>query len=276
MKLRTFLILAFLLLGIFLLPETPVDPWKILNLKKLAVLLFALAFIQTFGNLAVHFFGNKAGAILTGFLGGLISSTATTVGLARRSRTEAGEGVTSKLTFLSATLAMLLEGMSIFLLGTSDRHLSLLAIFLGPIFCITLLLIRFSGQKGLAPVWIEVSQLKIAPILQLTAFIFIFLGISKILENWTGRDGIFALTLVMSLFEVHGSLIGNLQLHDAGAFDVSFLGALLSVSLAAACLSKLGLVFILGSSGLRRFVLKSTALLMLSLGGSFWIFRTLV
>lgn len=271
---KAFLILALLFLIGWFLPDTPLDPWQILNLKKIVNLIFALTFIQAFGNVMMQFVGARAGAILSGFLGGLVSSTATTAAVARKSRVSASEGLsTEMLTFLSATLAMLLEGMSIVLLGSKSIHPSLLLIFCGPILAVLPLLLLFSRKGVTGKVEIEASDLKISLVLKLTAFILCILSLSKLLEIWIGHNGIFALTFVVSLFETHGSMIANLQLHDAGVFDLPFLGLLLSLSMAAACISKVFLAFIFGSPLLARSVLKCSALMLLFLSLSLLVFR---
>ena len=222
----------------------------------------------------MHFLGTRAGAILSGFLGGLISSTATTAALARKSRISASEGLsTEMLTFLSATLAMLTEGVFIVLLGAKDIHLSLLLVFCGPMLAVLLMLLWFSKEGRAEKVEMETSDLKFSPILKLTVFILCILSFSKILEVWVGHNGIFALTLVVSFFETHGSMIANLQLHDAGVFDVQFLGLLLTLSIAAACVSKIFLIFVFGSQQLARTVLKCSFPILLGLSLAYAFFR---
>jgi hypothetical protein len=73
------------------------------------------------------------------------------------------------------------------------------------------------------------------------------------------------LTFLVSLFEIHGSVIANIQMRDAGAFSVQFLGGLLAISVVASYLSKLFLIQTIGSTALRNKVLKYTAYLFLSL-----------
>ena len=118
------LIISVSFLIAWLLPTGPVDPWNILSLKKAAYMVFALAFIQALGAATIQVLGNRKGAILTGFFGGLISSTATTVSLARKSAVAKREGIGKEtLTYLSATLAMLIEGIVLLFAGTTGIHL---------------------------------------------------------------------------------------------------------------------------------------------------------
>src|SRR5512134_1695299 len=84
------IILSATFLIAWLLPDGPIDPWGLVSLKTAAYLVFALSFIQVFGAVMIQLLGGRRGSIMTGFFGGLISSTATTVSLARKS--VAGDG----------------------------------------------------------------------------------------------------------------------------------------------------------------------------------------
>lgn len=261
----------------WLLPSGPVDPWGLLSLKKAAYMVFALAFIQAFGAAMIQLLGNRKGAILTGFFGGLISSTATTVSLARKSKLAIQENIGKEtLTFLSATMAMLIEGIVLLLLGSTEIHLSLLLIFLGPILMTAFTIVLTSRKLRHRRLKLEPVKLDIVPLLKLAAFIIGILSLSKLLQNVFGQSGLLILTFLVSLFEIHGSVIANIQLHDAGAFSVQFLGGLLTISVAASYLSKLFLIQTIGSSALRSKVFKYTAFLFLSLIASWVTFLFLV
>lgn len=182
----------------WLLPSGPLDPWDILSLKKAAYMVFALAFIQAFGSAMIQLLGNRKGAILTGFFGGLISSTATTVSLARKSKVAIRENVGKEtLTFLKATIAMLIEGIVLLLLGTTEIHLSLLLIFLGPILMTALIIVLLSRKLHHRRLKIERVKLDILPILKLAAYIVAILSLSKLLQNVFGQSGLLILTFLV-------------------------------------------------------------------------------
>jgi uncharacterized membrane protein (DUF4010 family) len=267
------LTLITLLTLVLVLPSTPIDPWNLLNLKKIATMIFALAVIQILGSTLSRYVGSKAGAILTGFLGGLVSSTATTATLARQSKISSQhKNYFETITFLSATGAMLVEAISLLLVGTDKIHPPLFIIFLGPIFVTVVMIFLQSRKLANRNLEIEDSSFKIIPILKLSAFIIAILALSKILQNSFGQKGLSVLTFLVSLFEIHGSVIANIQLQDSGAFGVPALGNLLAISIVASYLSKMFLIFTLGSSDLWRRTLKCTIILFLSLGMSWTLF----
>jgi len=265
------LLVMFLL--VWFLPAAPMDPWNLLSPRKVATMIFALAIIQVMGSVTAQVLGVRAGAMVTGFLGGLISSTATTATLAKRSKTAAPQEVSTEvLTFLSATAAMLFEGIALLLTGTTGFHFTLILIFLGPILMTALMIYRHSRNLENQGAKLQTSEFQVLPLLKLAAFIIAILVLSKVLQNVLGQKGLMILTFLVSLFEIHGSVIANIQLHDSGVIDVALLGGLLTLSIVASYLSKLFMIYTLGSSALRVQVTQSTGFLFFSLLVSWLIF----
>ncbi len=266
------LTLSALSLLTWLAPIAPLDPWNLLSPKKISKMILALAMIQAFGSVVAQRLGTRTGAILTGFFGGLISSTATTASLARRSNVS-GKGRSSgeALTFLASTGAMLFEGLALVITGTSEVHLSNLLIFIGPILAtVAMIFVEYRKLKERSEMAHSMNFL-ILPILKLSVFIVAILSISKIFQNLFGQNGLLVITSLVSLFEIHGSVIANVQLHELEYVSDSLLSTLLAISVVASYLSKLFLIWTLGSTLLRAQVIKSTLFLFFSLAASWTI-----
>ncbi len=69
-----------------LLPRRTVDPWAALNPYTLWLLVILISGLSLVGYAATRWLGAARGLLLTGLAGGLVSSTAVTLALARRSR----------------------------------------------------------------------------------------------------------------------------------------------------------------------------------------------
>ena len=78
------LAMAFLLLP--LLPSKPVDPWGLLNPREIWILATMIAGVSFLGYVAVRSLGPRWGILITAAAGGMASSTATTLSLARLTR----------------------------------------------------------------------------------------------------------------------------------------------------------------------------------------------
>lgn len=78
------LIATFIILP--LLPQKAIDPWGALNPYKLWLLVILISSMSLVGYVATRWLGSERGIVLTGVTGGLVSSTAVTLALARQSR----------------------------------------------------------------------------------------------------------------------------------------------------------------------------------------------
>ena len=260
------LVVAMLGLLVWLSPSSPIDPWHLVNPKKIATMIFALAFIQILGSVMNIFLGARTGAILTGFFGGLVSSTATTVTLARKSKVRSGlNSYSEMISFLSATGAMLIEGATLVWMGESNIHFSTLAPFLGPLLATVIMIYLYSRKLTDKYTEFEDIQFHILPVLKLSAFIVSILLLSKLLQNFFGQSGLMILTSLVSLFEIHGSVIANVQLHENSVISAGLLSSLLAISIVASYLSKFFLISTLGTKHLRSHAMRCTLIIFISI-----------
>ena len=65
-----------------LLPETPLDPWGVLNPRQIWLFVVLVSLIGYVGYILIRILGAERGLSLTGILGGLVSSTAVTSSMA--------------------------------------------------------------------------------------------------------------------------------------------------------------------------------------------------
>jgi uncharacterized membrane protein (DUF4010 family) len=82
-------IMQFVLITLVILPLLPnqaFGPYKVLNPYKIWLMVVLIVGISLGGYIVYKFFGEKAGTLAGGVLGGLISSTATTVSYSRRTK----------------------------------------------------------------------------------------------------------------------------------------------------------------------------------------------
>jgi uncharacterized membrane protein (DUF4010 family) len=91
-----------------LLPNHPVDPWGALNPFKLWLLVVLISALSMIGYVAVRLYGAARGTLLTGFFGGLVSSTAVTLTFTRQSREPAARpGALAAATLVAWTVMFL-------------------------------------------------------------------------------------------------------------------------------------------------------------------------
>lgn len=267
-SLMPFLLLVVVIsIGMLWVPRYAIDPWGVLNPYKLLQLIFLLSVIQILSAFLMRFFNRRFGGIALGFLGGLISSTAFTASLSKQSHQSTENEVRLlSLSYLSALLGTALEACGLAFLGASEFHWELGFIFMGPL-VVTLLLIVWRARTLREVHFTNSSNsaLSVTSVIKLSFFILIILAVSKVLQNAVGEYGVFVLTFLVCLFELHGSIIANVQMHEAGDLTVRALGHSIMLGLLASYLAKMTLVILLGRRDLGIRVKKYTVYLVSAL-----------
>lgn len=84
-----------------LLPDRTIDPWAALNPRQLWLMMIVIATVSYVGYIGIRLIGDRAGLVVAGAAGGLVSSTAVTLSYAqlssthRKSATALAAGVTT-------------------------------------------------------------------------------------------------------------------------------------------------------------------------------------
>lgn len=71
-----------------MLPERTLDPWGVLSPRKVGWMVAFIAAVDFLGYALNRMLGSRRGAVMTGLVGGLVSSTMVTVTMARRARVD--------------------------------------------------------------------------------------------------------------------------------------------------------------------------------------------
>lgn len=117
-----------LVIGLGILPFLPnrsIDPWNLFNPHVFGMLFLAIALIQFGGYVAIRMIGEKLGLVLTGFFGGLVSSTAIFVTVPKLVRDDASLQYPAIAACLLATTASLAQFLVILYVVSFDLFESL-------------------------------------------------------------------------------------------------------------------------------------------------------
>ncbi|MDP3738913.1 MAG: DUF4010 domain-containing protein [Hyphomonadaceae bacterium] len=110
------LILAATFIALPILPDRPIDPWGAVNPRSLWLLTILLASATFGGYVALKALGPKSGLLVSALAGAVVSSTAVTVDLARRSK----KGETPpRDAAAAATLAMVVSLTRVGIIGSA-------------------------------------------------------------------------------------------------------------------------------------------------------------
>ena len=222
-ELRSALVLAtmtFILLP--LLPKRTIDPWGTINPFELWLMTILIAAISFVGYVAMKAAGDRQGSLLTGFAGGLVSSTAVTVTLARLA--QAHPRATNSL--LSGILVSYATMMTRVLAVVSVANVALLGRLAAPIglagaamAALAFLYYRRPSEAGESVALDLKNPVDFSTVLQFGALLTAITVLSKVLTQVAGNAGAYGLAAVSGLADVDAITLSMARLGtgDLGA-----------------------------------------------------------
>jgi len=204
------LLAASALIVLPLLPDRTIDPFDVLNPRKLWLLAVLVMSVNAAGYVALRALGPGRGLALAGFLGGFVSSTATIAGMAQRAKEHSAlrkACIAGALLSNIATVVLL----SLILAAMAPDLLRRLAIPLAVAGATAALLGAFAllragdGRRAAPP---EYGR-AFAPgqALLFAAIVAAALLIATALRHWLGLSGVFAAAAATGLADVHAAAV---------------------------------------------------------------------
>lgn len=271
-----FAVLSFVILPI--LPDRDFGPFAGLNPYRVWLMVVLISGVSLAGYAALRLVGQRYGAPVLGFFGGLASSTATTLVYARHGKS--GE-VFEKLAAAVILIAGLVVLVRLALLGSvvSPRilpfFLPVLAggLLLGGIAAFALW--RHIGRDGELPMPQIVNPTEIRVALGFGLLYAIVQLCAAWLSEYVGSGGLYALALVSGLTDVDAIALSSLRLFELGKLDVKQAVTAITIACLANMAFKLGMVAAVGGRALARLCLPGMVAAGVGLGGAlalrFWV-----
>ncbi|MFM8376980.1 MAG: MgtC/SapB family protein, partial [Phenylobacterium sp.] len=245
--------LAFAIAALVVLPLLPnraVDPLGVLNpfaLWRLAVVMMGLSAL---GYVAQRLAGGQRGLLLAGLAGGLVSSTATIAGMARRARetpaatpADAAAGVASMLSSM-AYLAVLLATLR-------PQVLAVLALPMLAGGTVILAYAVFLARRGDATPPSDGAHGRAFDLRATAVFVGLVAActlVSRLLELWLGDRGVLAGAAATGLADAHAAALSVTGLAAAGKLADAVAGLGVLAALVANMLIKAPTAWVLGGT----------------------------
>jgi uncharacterized membrane protein (DUF4010 family) len=213
------LAMTFLLLP--LLPDRPVDPWDSINPRDVWLFAILVAAISFVGYVAVRLFGERLGILMAAVAGGIASSTATTLTLARLGRQTPGSHRLIVAGILTASIVMTLRVATLATL----LNPTLLPTLAGPLAALGLVLLLGAAvcladfrRDGSAHLEIS-NPLDVWMALKMAGLIAVVMAATQLLRYPGGDAGILGVAAISGLVDVDALTISMARLagHDLEA-----------------------------------------------------------
>jgi len=248
-----FAVVAFVVLP--LLPDRGFGPYAALNPRHIWRMVVLISGVSLVGYVALRFVGRERGAILLGFFGGLVSSTATTLAYSRHARTSAEHTALAVTVILIANLVLLVRLAALATVLAQDLLLVLLPVLGlalcagGAVYAFGLLRHPYAGELTM-PEISNPTELRAA--LGFAALFAVVLLVVAWVADLAGDKGLYAVALISGLTDVDAITLSNLRLHNLGRLSASQATTSIVFAVCANVAFKLGIVRVVGGAPLFR------------------------
>lgn len=269
-------IMRFVLISLVVLPvlpDQPFGPWGVLNLYEIWLLVVLIVGINLSGYIAWKFLGARAGALLAGLLGGVISSTATTVSYARRSKDDRESAPIATVVIMIAT-AVVLVRIVIEVAVVAPGILPLVALPFAIVFGVALIISllawwRGHDAAGAMPEQHNPTSMKSA-LTFAALYALVLLAVAWVRENMTD-SGLYLVAVVSGLTDVDAITLSTARLAQLGRVTPDHAWRVIMLAYLSNLFFKAGIIAFAGS---RRLLLRITLLFALlgAVGGALILF----
>ena len=252
-----------------LAPAEPVDPWGILSLRQLWLLVVLIMAINAVGYLALRTLGPKVGLSLAGLFGGFVSSTATIGAMGTRTRKHpqlhagavAGAAASSVATIVQLAIVVGLVSISVL----SELIVPLIAAGVAALIYAGIFTLRSARDST------EREPPAGRPFDPKTALIFvavvgITLLISAALTHFLGERGLLLASAISGFPDAHAAAISAATLAASERASTQFAALAVLIGFSTNTISKSVVAFTMGT---RQYALELLPGLLL-IAGSAW------
>jgi uncharacterized membrane protein (DUF4010 family) len=266
-----------------ILPDKTFGPFDVLNPRNIWLMVTLIVGISVFGYFIYKFFGRKVGVISNGILGGLISSTATTVSYARK--TSEASSISKLAVFVITTASAVSFIRILFEVGVViPEKFGVIAlpiaavIFVMALICVVLFYFinKEDTKDEEMPEPENPAQFKSALIFGLL-YGFILLAVAFTKETF-GNNALYIVSIVSGLTDVDAITLSLSQLIKEGSLEASFGWKLILLAGLSNMLFKGIMAIVLGAKSIAKWIAVSfgitiaTGLLILWLWPESWYF----
>jgi len=218
-----------------LLPDRGYGPYGVLNPFHIWLMVVLISGVSLAGYVTWRLTLDRKGLLLTGLLGGLISSTATTFAYARHARDATHTPSAAMTVILLANLAMLLRVL-LLVFVIAQPVLPLLSLAIAPAMLLTAPALRWHfsrarGETGEASDRLN-NPTQLGAALLFAGFYALILLLAAWLSDAYGSGGLLALSFISGVADVDAITLSTSRLANWG--DIGLDAAATAIALAAA------------------------------------------
>ncbi|MBT3338228.1 MAG: MgtC/SapB family protein [Anaerolineae bacterium] len=252
-----------------LLPDRAIDPLGLLNPFKVWLMVVLVSGIGFSGYVLMKVLGPSRGINLTGILGGLASSTATTISFSSASREHPAMSAYYARAVILAS-SMMIPRVLLLVLVIHPPLLRVVSIPLAAML-ISGLGITFFLQRKNTPSTSDLEYpvklthpLKLSTAIKFGLIFAVVLIVLEFAQEAFGSVGVYFASATAGLVNMNAVALSVAQISSQAQLDIQVAGIAIVIAALMNTISKVTIVFFTGSSELRRTVIRSFVVILLA------------
>jgi uncharacterized membrane protein (DUF4010 family) len=250
-------IMQFTVISLIVLPILPSQtygPYDVINPRQVWWMVVLIVGLNLVGYGAYRLLGERAGTLLAGVLGGVVSSTATTVGYARVTKSHPARDVAAVIVIWVASgvvfIRLLIEIGAVspsFLASAAPPLLAMLVLFA--------VVAAFIWRSGTAPSDMPIepgNPTELRPAILFGGVYALVLLVVAAAEDWAGGTGLYVAAAVSGLTDVDALTLSTSRLVETGRLSADIGWRLVITATVSNLVFKVVLAALLGSRAFAR------------------------
>ncbi|MCP4415153.1 MAG: MgtC/SapB family protein [Chloroflexi bacterium] len=263
--------LKFAIITAIILPILPNEsfwaaPFDVLNPYKIWWMVVLISGIGFLGYVLIKLVGSRQGIGLTGFLGGLVSSTAVTLSFSQRSQKENQLAKSFAFAIIVAWTVMFIR----VLVEVAITNLPLLGVVWLPIAAAGIAGLAYGAYLYFAPRSGETGDVAVSnpfelgPAITFGLLYGLILLAARAAHFYFGDTGVYLSSIISGLADVDAITLSMAELSNSGNLDLSTAARAIVLATMSNTVVKGGIVIASGSSALRRALLPGFLLILVT------------
>ena len=267
--------LQFAVISVIILPLLPNQnfgppPIDVINPYKIWLMVVLIAGLNFLGYLLVKVLGGEHGLVVTGILGGLVSSTAVTLSFSQRSRQEPAMSSAFVLAIVVAWTIMFLR--VVVMVGVVYKDLAMdLALALGCMAAAGLVVSFFLWQRSKARetgvVTAGANPFELSEAIKFGLLFGIVTIVAKAAQTYLGAAGLYLAGALAGLTDVDAISLSMANLAQTNPDSSMIAARTIVIAVLSNTIVKAGMATFMGAPVLRRTILLATLLLLIAGAG---------
>ncbi|NII29098.1 MgtC/SapB family protein [Pseudoflavitalea sp. X16] len=241
-----FVLISMVILPV--LPNTTYDLYKVLNPRDIWLMVVLIVAISLCGYFAYKLFGDKVGALLGGVLGGLISSTATTVSYSKMAARNITAGKLAAFVIITASTISLVRVLIEIRIVSPSSFINLAFPLVAELAVMIVLtgILSFKQKKGVFKMQDQKNPAELKNAIMFGLLYAVISFLSAAANDKFGSEGLYVVSILSGLTDMDAITLSTAKMTEQKNIDASLGWRLILVAFLSNLVFKGGIAMIIG------------------------------